>query len=128
LGSKASALRLASRGVSGNPAGQPRGITARRRLAALLTEALNDQADGHGPELKAVRLVNLLLDRALAGESWAVKEILYRVDGPLKAGQEPPENTQINIVAALSSLPHETLRQVREAMRAPREAAQQSRT
>ncbi len=64
------------KGKSGNPGGRPKQRKFREALSLALSE--NDQKTGQ-PKLR--RIADKLVEAAMQGESWAIREVADRTDG-----------------------------------------------
>jgi hypothetical protein len=70
------------KGVSGNPAGKPKGI---KHMTTILTEALIAVAE-NGGESEDIAIVKALIQKAKSGDVSAIREIWDRTEGkPVQA-------------------------------------------
>jgi hypothetical protein len=120
--SKESAKRPRGRpfqkGVSGNPAGRPRGIRDRRTIRLEMMEAL-EEVTRVGGRTKLRALVDAIITQGLRGDVQAFREIRDTVDGRPVAQDEMPRlpdggdnPVPVNLHALLDALPVEALRRL----------------
>ncbi len=61
--------------------GRPVGSTGERIWHKAIVKAVNQRKNGKGSPKKLELIANRCVDQAVAGESWAVKEVGDRLDG-----------------------------------------------
>ncbi len=61
--------------------GRPVGSTGERIWHKAIVKAVNQRKNGKGSPKKLELIANKCVDQAVAGESWAVKEVGDRLDG-----------------------------------------------
>lgn len=81
-------------GQSGNPAGRPKNKPS---VTALLREAMETVRKGDTRATQEI-FVERLIELALQGEGWAVKEVLERMDG--KVSQKIEQDIDIRDLSA----------------------------
>ncbi len=97
-------------GVSGNPAGKPKGV---RHLSTLLEEAIRRVAEDTGtPE--DVAIVKKVIEKAKGGDMKAIEHIWDRLEG--KAPQTIDITTDGDKISA-SSIPLELIKEFEEKLR-----------
>ena len=73
------------KGISGNSFGRPVGSVGEKEYTAALRLVSKEEVDHPGDQTKKVsklrRMAEIVFDKALAGESWAVQHISDRLEG-----------------------------------------------